>query len=164
MAAMVGLCQGLRSRRHQLWRRLMAVATMVSLPSPPTTMTAILSLIPLALALPWTRIGWRGGGHAVTRLIHCCHGRRRRRHLCLHSRDDGAKEDGRGDRQGCNTNIHSREEVGHHDPIGMEQKKKKKINNSCGNVTTSTPADSYVHAAAAAASAYVEATAAAARG
>jgi hypothetical protein len=34
--------------------------------------------------------------------------------------DDGAKEDGRGDRQGRNANIHGREEVGHHEPIGVE--------------------------------------------
>jgi hypothetical protein len=51
-----------------------------------------------ALALPWTRIGWRGGGCAVTRLIHCCHGRCHWRHLCLHSRDNGAKDNGHGNR------------------------------------------------------------------
>jgi hypothetical protein len=54
----------------------MAAATMVSLPPPPTTMTAILPLIALALAPPRTRIiGWQGGGHAVTHLNNCGHGR-----------------------------------------------------------------------------------------
>jgi hypothetical protein len=56
----------------------------------------------------------------VTRLIRIHHGHRRWCHLCLHSRDDGAKEDGRDDRRGRNADIHSREEVGHHDPIGVE--------------------------------------------
>ncbi len=56
----------------------------------------------------------------MTRLIRIHHGHRRWCHLCLHSRDDGAKEDGRDDRRGRNADIHSREEVGHHDPIGVE--------------------------------------------
>jgi hypothetical protein len=86
----------------------------------PTTTTAILALIALALALPQTRIGRPGGGHAVTHLIRRCHGRRHWCHLCLHSQDNGTKEDGRGDRQGRNANIHGGEEVGHHDPIGVE--------------------------------------------
>jgi hypothetical protein len=45
------------------------------LPPPPTTTTTTLTLINLALtlALPWTRIGWRGGGCAVMRLISCHH-------------------------------------------------------------------------------------------
>jgi hypothetical protein len=55
----------------------MAAAMMASLPPPPMTMTAILTLIALALALPWTRIGRRGGGPIVMRLIPCCIGRPR---------------------------------------------------------------------------------------
>ncbi len=51
----------------------MAAAVMASLPPPPMTMTAILALIALALALPWTRIGRRGGGRAMMYLIHRCH-------------------------------------------------------------------------------------------
>jgi hypothetical protein len=51
----------------------MAAATMASLPPPTTTTTAILALITLALALPWTRIRRQGGGHTVMRLIRCCH-------------------------------------------------------------------------------------------
>jgi hypothetical protein len=98
----------------------MAAATMASLLTPPTTMTAILPLI--ALALPWTRIGRWGGGHAVMRLIRRCHSRRHWCHLRLHSGDNGTKEDGCGNRQGRNANIHGREEVGHHDPIGVEVK------------------------------------------
>ncbi len=50
----------------------MAAATMVSLPPTPTMTTAILTLIALALALPWTRIGRRGGGRAVMHLIRRC--------------------------------------------------------------------------------------------
>ncbi len=96
----------------------MALGTMVSLPMPPTTMTAILPLI--ALALPRTRIGMRGRGRTVMCLIHRCHGHCRWCHLCLHSRNDGAKEEGRGNRQGHNTDIHGREEVEHHNPIGVE--------------------------------------------
>jgi hypothetical protein len=84
----------------------------------PMTMTAILTLI--TLALPRTRIGWWGGGRAVTRLIRCHHSHCCWCHLCLYSQEEGAKEDGRGDRQGRNANIHGREEVGHHNPIGME--------------------------------------------
>ncbi len=41
--------------------------------------------------------------------------------LVLHLRDDGAKDNGRGDRQGRHAYNHSREEVEHHDPIGVEQ-------------------------------------------
>jgi hypothetical protein len=51
----------------------MAAAMMVSLPPPPTTMTAILALIALTLALPWTSIGRQGGGHVVMHLICCRH-------------------------------------------------------------------------------------------
>jgi hypothetical protein len=51
----------------------MAVATMASSPPPPMMTTAILALIALALALPWTRIRRRGGGRAMNHLIHCCH-------------------------------------------------------------------------------------------
>ena len=79
-------------------------------PPPPTTTTATLSAIALALTLPWTRIGRRGGGRAATLLFHCrrgCHWRRRlrclRRRLRLQSQDDGAKKDGRGDRRGLLT-------------------------------------------------------------
>jgi hypothetical protein len=90
------------------------------LPMPPMTMTAILALIALAPALPRTTIGRRGGERAVTRLIYRRHSRRCWCYLCLHSRDDGAEEDGGGDRQGSNANIHGQEEVGHHDPIGAE--------------------------------------------
>jgi hypothetical protein len=73
MAADVGLSRWHQWRRCQLWQQLMAAATMVSLPPPPTTMTAILALIALALALPWTRIGQQGGGRAMMCLICCCH-------------------------------------------------------------------------------------------
>ncbi len=100
----------------------MLVATMASLPLPPTTTIATLTLITLTLALPWTRIGRGGGGHALTHLISFCYSRRQWHHLCLHLQDGGAKDNGRGDRQGNHTNIRGREEVGHHDPIGMEQK------------------------------------------
>jgi hypothetical protein len=54
------------------------------------------------------------------RLICCCHGRRHWCHLCLHSQDTGAKEDSRSNRQGRKAYIHGREEVGHHNPIGVE--------------------------------------------
>ena len=47
----------------------MRVVMMASLPPPHTTTTATLALIALALALPWTRIGWWGGGRAVMSLI-----------------------------------------------------------------------------------------------
>jgi hypothetical protein len=70
--------------------------------------------------LPRTRIGLQGGGHAVTHLIPRHHGRHRWCHLCLHSRDDGTKEGGPGDRRGCNADIRGRNEVGHHDPTGTE--------------------------------------------
>ncbi len=43
------------------------------LPPPPMMMTAILAFIALALALPWTRMGWQGKGRAVMHLIRCCH-------------------------------------------------------------------------------------------
>jgi hypothetical protein len=98
---------------------------MVSLPPAITTMTPILALIALALALSRTRIGQRGGGCTVTHLICRCHGCRHWRHLCLHSRDDGAKDDGCGNRRGRNPNIHGQEGVGHHYPIGVEQQKQK---------------------------------------
>ncbi len=98
---------------------------MASLSPPPTTMTTILTLIALALALPQTRIRRRGGGRVVTHLIQCCHGCCCWRHLCHQPGDNGAKDDSRGNRQGRNANIHGREEVGHHDPISMEQQKQK---------------------------------------
>jgi hypothetical protein len=139
----------------------MAVATMASLPPDITTMTAILAVIALTLALSQTKIGQWGGGRAVRHLICHCHGCRHWCHLCLHSQDNSAKDNNHGDRQGHNPDIHGREEVGYHDPIGVEQQKqkqkqkksksKKKINNSGGNVTASTPADSYARAATAAA-------------
>jgi hypothetical protein len=94
------------------------VATMASLPMPPKTTTAIFALI--ALALPWTRIERWGGGRTMTCLFCCCHGDRRWCHLCRHSQDNGAKEDGHGNRQGRNADNHGQEEVGHYDPIGME--------------------------------------------
>jgi hypothetical protein len=140
----------------------MAEVTMAYLPPPPLTTTATLVLIALALPLPWTRIGRWGGGPAVTRLICRCQGHCYWRHLFLHWRDHSVKDDSRGDRQGRHANIHGREEVRHHDPIGMELQKQKqkqkqnKINNSGGNVTVSAPADSYACAATAAASAEAE--------
>jgi hypothetical protein len=97
-----------------------------SLPLPPLTMTTILALIALTLALAWTRIVWRGGGCAVMHCICCCHGCRGWCHLCLRLQDNGGKDDGRGNRQGCTTNIHGWKEVGHHDPIGVEH-------GSCGS-------------------------------
>ncbi len=99
-------------------RQLMAVAMMASLPMPPTTMTAILAHI--ALALPRRRIGRQGGGHAMMQLMCCCHGCCCWCHLCLHSQNDGAKKDDHSNRQGCNADIHSRKEVGHQEPIGVE--------------------------------------------
>jgi hypothetical protein len=51
------------------------------------------------------------------RLIYRHHGHHCWRHLCLRLQDNGAEEDGRGDRQGCHANIHGREEVGHYNPI-----------------------------------------------
>jgi hypothetical protein len=106
----------------------MAAATMASSP-PPLTITAailaLIALIALALALPWTRIEQRGGGRAVTRLIHQRHDHHHSCHLCLHSQNDGIKEDGRGNRHSRNTDIHGQEEVGHHNPIGVEQQKQK---------------------------------------
>jgi hypothetical protein len=114
-----------RWRRHRWWRRLMAASTIVSLPPPPMTTTATLTLIALTLALPRTRIGRRDGGRAVTHLIRRRHGCCWWRHLCLHSWNAGAKDDGRGNRRGRQPNIRSWEEVGHHDPISVEQQKQK---------------------------------------
>jgi hypothetical protein len=150
----------------------MAAAMMASLPPPSTTMPTTLALIALALALPWTRIGRWGGGPAMMHLFHCHHGRHCCCQLSLHLRVDGAKEDCHGDRRGCHTNIHDQEEVGQHDPIGMEQhkqkqKQKQKQNQHQqhgGNVTATAPADSYACAAAAAASTETEAAAAIAQG
>jgi hypothetical protein len=45
---------------------------------------------------------------------------------CLHLRDNGTKDNGCGNRQGCHADICGREEVGHHDPIGMGNKNKNK--------------------------------------
>ena len=53
-------------------RRTTAVGSVPELP--PTTTTATLDLIALALALPWRRIERRGGKCAPTRLIHRCRG------------------------------------------------------------------------------------------
>jgi hypothetical protein len=53
-------------------------------------------------------------------LIHRCHGCCCWCHLCLHSQDNGAKEDSRSNRQGRKANIHRREEVGYHNPICVE--------------------------------------------
>jgi hypothetical protein len=90
-----------------------------------TTTTLALIALALALALPLTRIGRQGGGCAVMHLI-CCHqGRCCWHHLCLHSWDDGTKDNSHSDRQGQHTNNCSREEVGHHDPISVEQKEIK---------------------------------------
>jgi hypothetical protein len=49
----------------------MPEATMVSLSLPPMMATTTLAVIvlTLALALPWTRIGWQGGGRTVTLVI-----------------------------------------------------------------------------------------------
>jgi hypothetical protein len=93
----------------------------------------------------------QGGGRAVMCLIGHCHGCPHWCHLCLYSQDDGAKDDGHGDRRGRNPNIHGREEVGHHFPAVWstknkninKNKNKNKINNSGGNVTASTPTDSF---------------------
>jgi hypothetical protein len=101
----------------------MAAGTMASLPPPPTMTTATLALI--ALTLPWTRIGQWGGGCTMTCLICRCHGLPCWRHLCLHLREDNAKDDGRGDRRGCHANIRSQKEAEHHDPISVEQQKQK---------------------------------------
>jgi hypothetical protein len=51
----------------------MAAAMMASLPPPTTVTTKILAIIALALALPWTRKGRRGGGRAKIHLICCLH-------------------------------------------------------------------------------------------
>jgi hypothetical protein len=67
------------------------------------TSTSPPSAGPLALALPWTRIGRWGGGLVVTRFIHR-HSGRCRRLLRLRSRDDGAEEDDRGNRRGRHAN------------------------------------------------------------
>ena len=62
----------------------------------------------------------RRGGRTMTRLICHRHGHRCWCHLCLHSWDNGVKEDSRGNRLGRNANIHGREKVGYQDPIGVE--------------------------------------------
>jgi hypothetical protein len=148
----------------------MLTVMVASLPLPSTTMPTTLTLIDLALVLPWIRIGRMRGGHTVTGLIHCCHGCCCWRQPCLHLQDDSAKDNCHGDRQGHHTNICSREEVGQHDPIGVEkqkqkQKQKQKHVQQCGsNVTASMSVDSYAHAATAAASAEAETAAAAAQG
>jgi hypothetical protein len=66
-----------------------------------------------------------GLGCTLTCLIchrhsHCCWC-----HLCLRSWSDGAKDNSCGNRQGHHTNILGREEVGHHNPISVEQQKQK---------------------------------------
>jgi hypothetical protein len=113
---------------------------MASLPPAIMTMTTIFALIALAFALSWTRIGRWGGGHVVMHLICPCHGCHCWCHLCFHSWDDSAKDNGRSDRQGPNPDIHGREEVGHHDPIGVEQKKKKKKKKKSITVYSKDPA------------------------
>jgi hypothetical protein len=75
----------------------------------------------------------------VTRLIRRRRGRRLLRHLCLHSREDGSKDDGRGDRRGLHADIRGQEEVGDTTtPSAWSNKSKSKnknnINNSGGNV------------------------------
>jgi hypothetical protein len=105
----VGLSSWRQWRHCKLWRWLMAAATVASLPPPPTTTTAILALIALALTLPWTRIGWQGGGRAMMHLIHPCHGCRCWRHLCLHLRNNGSTDGGRSNRRGRTANIHGQE-------------------------------------------------------
>jgi hypothetical protein len=103
---------------------------MASLPPPPITTTTALALIGLlAHALPWTRIRWWGEGSAVTCLIDHCQGCHHWRHLCLHSGDNSTKDGSHDDRQGRHVNIHSWEEVGHHDPIGVKQQKQKQKQN-----------------------------------
>ena len=83
-------------------------------PSPPPPSTAVEDTAigsppcPLALALPRTRIGRRGKGLVATRFIYRHRGRRRRL-LCLHSRDDGAEEDDRGNRRGHHADNVTRE-------------------------------------------------------
>ncbi len=140
----------------------MAAVMMAYLLLPPTTTTATLVLIPLPLAHPWTKIRGQGGGRAVLHLIRCCHGHCHWCHLCLHLKDNGAKDNGYGDRLSRHPNIHGQEEVRHHDPISVEQQKQKqkqnknKMNNSGGNVTASVPADSCTCVATAAASAEAE--------
>jgi hypothetical protein len=69
----VQLSQWHQWQHHQLWWRLMAAATMASLPPPTMPTTTIFTLITLALALPWTRKGWQGRGRAVMHLIRHCH-------------------------------------------------------------------------------------------
>ena len=65
----------------------------------PSTIQPSARPLALALALPRTRIGQRGGGLVATRFIHCHRGRRRWL-LRLRSRDEGADEDDRGNRRG----------------------------------------------------------------
>ncbi len=57
------------------------------------------------------------------RLILCRHGCRCWHHLCLHSRDDGTKDDGHGNRQGRHADIRSCKEAEHHDPICVKHQK-----------------------------------------
>jgi hypothetical protein len=123
-AAAARLSQRCQWRRRQRWWQLMVAATMASLPLPPMTATVTLALIILALALPWTRIGRQGGGRTVTCLICCCHSHCHWCHLCLHLWDAGTKDDSHCSRQGHHTNFHGQEDVEHHNPIGVEQKKK----------------------------------------
>ncbi len=106
-----------------------------SVPPPPlTTTTATLTLIALVLTLPRTRIEQRGGGRAVTRLIHRRRCHRCRRHLHLRSQDGGIKEDGCIKRQDSHADIHSREEVGHHKPSAPAP-----ADSYCGPCSTRTP-------------------------
>jgi hypothetical protein len=116
----------------------MAAATMASLPPDIMTMTAILAVIALAFTLSWTWIRRWGGGRAVTHLICPCHSLHHWRHLCLHSQDDGAKDNGCGDKRGRNPNIQGQEEVGHHNPIGMEEQKQKIKKNKKTKTKTKT--------------------------
>jgi hypothetical protein len=98
---------------------------MASLPPPSTIKTATLPLIALALVLPQTRIGQFDGGCTMMRLICCCHGCCHWHHLCLNLQDNNAKDNGHSNRQGCHADIRGQKEVGHNNPISMEQQKQK---------------------------------------
>ncbi len=125
MAAAVGLSQLCQWGCLQQWWQLMVAAMMASLLLPSMTTPTTLTLIAFDLALSQARIKWQGGGLAVTCLINCCHGRCCWPQLCLYSQKDGAKDGGCSNRQSRHANICGWEEVGQHDPIGMEKQKQK---------------------------------------
>jgi hypothetical protein len=52
--------------------------------------------------------------------------------------EDGTKDKDRSDRQSLHANIHSREEMGHHDPIDMEQQKQKQKTNTISKKSIKT--------------------------